>query len=458
MAHAVPLIIRQQEFFGSGRTRPLAFRRAALRALSRTLERHEAGLLEALRADLGKGSVEAYTAELGFVQSEVRHALTHVQDWMRPDPRRTPWLSRPGHSEVRSEPKGVVLILGPWNYPIGLMLAPLVGALAAGDCAVLKPSELAPRSAQALADLVASAFAPEHVQVVQGGVETAEALLKERWGHVFFTGSTRVGKTVMAAASATLSPVTLELGGKNPCVVWKDASLRTAAERIAWGKFLNAGQTCVAPDHVWVHCEVAPRFLEELKAAIARFYGAAPAQSPDYGRIINTAHFDRLTSYLRQGTLVQGGEHDRDSRFLAPSLLVDPPWDSPVMTEEIFGPVLPVGRFTDLDELLARLRTRPTPLAAYVFAHHREVQERVLRGLPSGGACLNDVVSHIFGPELPFGGRGESGMGAYHGRAGFETFSHCRSVLRRGWRGGKYRYPPFATPLTWIKRVYRWLT
>jgi aldehyde dehydrogenase (NAD+) len=457
VAEHTDLVALQRAFFDSGRTRPLAFRRTALHGLARALERREPELLAALRADLGKSAVEAYTSELGLVQAEIRHALKHLSEWSRPQNRRTPVLNLPGRSEVRPEPKGVVLILGPWNYPLSLVLTPLVGALAAGDCVVLKPSELAPRSAQALADLVGEAFAPEHCRTVLGGAETAEALLQEPWDHIFFTGSTRVGKRIMAAAAGRLTPVTLELGGKNPCVVWKDAPLRVAAERIAWGKFLNAGQTCVAPDHVWVHREVARPFLEALAGAVRKFYGPDPRRSPDYGRIVNLRHFDRLAAYLEQGVRVHGGGHEREALYIAPTVLTNPTRDAPVMTEEIFGPILPVLEFTDPDELLAHLRARPKPLAAYVFARSRRVQERLLEGIQAGGMCLNDVACHIFGPDLPFGGVGESGMGAYHGRTSFETFSHLKSVLRRAPWGGGLRNPPFTTPLALVKKVFPWL-
>ncbi|HNQ88019.1 MAG TPA: aldehyde dehydrogenase family protein [Verrucomicrobiota bacterium] len=452
------VIGRQRSFFLTGATRSLEFRRAQLARLREGLEAHEAALLGALHADLRKSPVDAYATEVGLVMGEIGHARRHLGRWMRPERRGTPWFAWPARGEVRSEPHGVALILGPWNYPCQLMLSPLVGALAAGNCAVLKPSEHAPRTAGALEQMVKETFPAEVVTVVSGGRETAEALLVEQFDVVFFTGSSGVGRAVMGAAARHLTPVILELGGKSPCLVAADAPLGTSARRIAWGKFLNAGQTCVAPDHILVDRRVAGALIEALRGAIRAFYGEDPQRSPDYGRIINRAHFDRLTGYLAEGRIVHGGGRDAADLYLEPTILADVPPGSKVMREEIFGPILPVMVCEGMDEAVAMLRGRPIPLALYLFTRDRGLQERVLAATQSGGVCVNDTVVHMIGAGLPFGGQGESGMGAYHGRSGFESFSHRRPVMRRALGfDPRLRYPPTQLTLAAMKRALRYL-
>jgi aldehyde dehydrogenase (NAD+) len=455
MEFASPLE-RQRKFFQTGATRPVAFRRAQLEKLRAALERHEAALLAALQADLGKSPFQGYASELGLAHAELRHALKNLARWTRPQRGRTPWFIAPARGWVQAEPYGVALILGPWNYPAQLLLTPLVSAIAAGNCTVLKPSELAPRTAEALAALVRETFAPEFVSIVTGGADTAAALLAERWDKIFFTGSTRVGRIVAGAAAKQLTPITLELGGKCPAIVCGDADLKLAAKRIAWGKFLNAGQTCVAPDFVLVQRGGRESFLAALRAAVEQFYGADARQSADYGRIGSAGHFARLVNFLRDGKVCLGGAHDAAERFLAPTILTDVAPDAPVMQEEIFGPILPVLEFDKLDDALALLRGRPTPLALYVFTADRSTEVRVLAELPSGGACVNDVVSQMVGTGLPFGGLGESGLGAYRGLAGFEAFSHRRAVVRRAtWLDTPFRYPPAPLSLAALKRAMR---
>ncbi len=449
---------RQRTFFQTGATRSVEFRRAQLERLAGALERHETALLSALQADLGKSPGQGYASEFGLVRMEIRHALRHLRRWAAPQRRRTPWFVAPARGWVQFEPFGVALILGPWNYPVQLLVSPLVSAIAAGNCAVLKPSELAPRTAKAITELMRDCFDEPLVTVVNGGPEVAEALLRERFDKVFFTGSTRVGRLVMAAAAKHLTPATLELGGKCPAIVCADAPVELAARRIAWGKFMNAGQTCVAPDFVLVAREARETFVAAMKRALHEFYGNDPARSEDYGRIVNQAHFERLVTYLRDGKAVQGGQHDVKKLFIAPTILADVSPDAAVMQEEIFGPILPVLEFDKLDAALALLRGKPTPLALYVFTRDRATEARVLTDARSGGACVNDVVSHMVGAGLPFGGLGESGMGAYHGRAGFEAFSHQRAVLRRAtWPDAPFRYPPQTLSLGGLKRAMRLL-
>ena len=449
---------RHRAFFQTGATRRLGFRHEQLEKLSTALKRNEASLLTALKADLGKSPFQGYSSELGLVQSEICHALHNLRKWAGPARRRTPWFVFPSRGWVQPQPFGVALILGPWNYPMQLLLTPLVSAIAAGNCIALKPSELAPRSAEAIAALVRENFAGEFISVANGGVEVAEALLRERFDKIFFTGSTRVGRMVMAAAAKHLTPVTLELGGKCPVIVCADADIELAARRLAWGKFLNAGQTCVAPDFVLVQRSVRDAFVAALKKSLLQFYGEDASRSADYGRIVNARHFERLVKYLGDGRVVHGGAHDARNLFMAPTILAGVLLDAPVMQEEIFGPILPVLEFDQLDEVFALLRDRPAPLALYVFTHDRATEARVLAEARSGGVCVNDVVSHMIGTGLPFGGLGESGMGAYHGRAGFEAFSHQRAVMRRAvWLDMPFRYPPQKISLVGLKRVFRFL-
>ena len=454
---AAVIIARQREFFRSGATLPEEFRRRQLHTLRDALTAREDVLLAALHADLRKSPHEAYAAEIGWVLGEIRHALRHLHAWMKPKRRSAPALAWPARAWVEPQPYGVALILGPWNYPLQLLLAPLVSAIAAGNCAVLKPSEHAPHTAQAVAELIRATFPPDYIALVQGDREVAEALLREKSDTIFFTGGTQAGRAVMAAAARHLTPVTLELGGRSPCIVCADAPIEITARRIVWGKFLNAGQTCVAPDHVWVERSAEPALLEALASAIRGFFGTDPQQSADYGRIIHRGHFERLRALLDAGEIAHGGRHDAADLFIEPTLLTKLPPDAAVLREEIFGPILPLRPFDRLDDVLAELRDEPPPLALYLFTADRAVQQRVLATTRSGGVCINDTISHILSRELPFGGLGESGMGAYHGEAGFDAFSHRRAVLRRSLAcDPTFRYPPPGAPLAVLKRLLRW--
>jgi aldehyde dehydrogenase (NAD+) len=444
--------------FDSGATRPAAFRLEALKSLEQAISASLDDLLEALRADLGKPPLEAYASEIGFVLADLAHARRHLRAWMRPARSRTPLLLLPGASEIRPQPRGVALILAPWNYPFQLALSPLVAAIAAGNTAVLKPSELAPRTSTALRRLITGCLPDGLCAVIEGGPETATRLLEEPFDHIFFTGGPAVGRIVMQAAARRLTPVTLELGGKSPALVCADADIPVAARRIAWGKFMNAGQTCTAPDYVLADRRILGPLLAELARAIGSFYGPDPRLSPDYGRIVNLRHFERLLRSLAGSRIVCGGEHDRNSLYLAPTVLTDVPEESPALAEELFGPILPVVPFDGLDDAVALARRHPNPLALYIFSKDRATQERLLAALPSGGACVNDTLTHMMNPRLPFGGIGESGMGAYHGKTGFDTFSHHRAVLRRGtWPDFRQRYPPLRIPLDKFKRILPFL-
>ena len=432
-------------FFETGRTRDYRFRVKQLNALGAALQRHAANLTEALRQDLDKPRMETVTSEIGVVRREIAHTLENLDVWMRTDRRRTPFVLWPARSEVTACPLGVVLIVGPWNYPVQLLLMPLVGAIAAGNCVVLKPSEDAPATAAAVAALVAETFAPEYISVVEGvgAAVVPELLLGQRFDHVFFTGSVAVGKKIMAMAAGHLTPVTLELGGKSPAVVLADADLDLTARRLAWGKFYNAGQSCVAPDYALVAEPVVEPLIAKLKEVIVRFYGTNPIESPDLGRIINARRFGVIESYLGQGRVRHGGRCDQARLRMEPTLLDQVDSASPVMREEIFGPVLPILPFGDVEEIRPVIQRNPQPLAAYFFAGDTKQADRLMAGIGFGGGCVNDTLIHFANGEVPFGGVGTSGMGRYHGRATFETFSHGRTLLRSpGWEL-PVRYPPY---------------
>ncbi len=451
------LIARQREFFRSGQTAARDFRRDRLIALRDAIEASEDTLLAALHADLRKNPHEAYAAEIGYTLGEIRQALKHLDRWMKPQRRKAPWLAWPATAEVRREPFGVALIVGPWNYPLQLLLAPLVSAIAAGNTAVLKPSELAPNTSAAVAELIRETFEENSVACVEGGRETSEALLREKFDKIFFTGGTAIGREVMAAAAKHLTPVTLELGGKSPCIVAADAPVEVTARRIVWGKFMNAGQTCVAPDFVLVQRDIAASLVDAMKSALRDFYGEDPQRSADYGRIVNERHFKRLVSLLEDGRILHGGGSDAADQYIEPTLLGDITWDSPVMRDEIFGPVLPVIEYDRIDDILPKLNDQPPPLALYLFTTDAAMREKVLARTRSGGVCVNDTVSHIIGRDLPFGGVGESGMGSYHGRAGFECFTHERAVMCRKFSPDPaFRYPPPKASLAALRKMMKW--
>jgi aldehyde dehydrogenase (NAD+) len=427
-----------------GRTRPGSWRRAQLEALKALLKKEESRIFEALWADLRKPRLEAYLTEVGFVIGEIDDALEHLERWMRPERKHTSLLAQPGRSWTIHDPLGVVLVIGAWNYPINLLLAPLVGALAGGNAAVLKPSEIAAHTSALMADLVPRYLDSEAVSVVEGGADETQALLDERFDLIFFTGGSHVGQIVLEKAAKHLTPVVLELGGKSPCLVDRDASLEVAARRIAWGRFSNAGQTCVAPDYVLVHEAVELELLAHLRAAVNAFYGDDPRVSPDYCRIVNDRNFERLSKLLRDGEVVCGGKAEAKERYIAPTILRRVSPEAPVMQDEIFGPILPVLTVSNMDAAIEFVTDRPKPLALYLFSNNEATQHKVVDRTSSGNACINDVIMHMVVPELPFGGVGDSGMGRYHGQWSFETFTHRKGVLSRMTHlDFPVRYPPY---------------
>jgi aldehyde dehydrogenase (NAD+) len=437
------IVDRTRDAFRAGTTKPLEWREATLRRLRDLVVEREADVLAALRTDLGKPAFEGWVTEVGFVVAELEHTLTHLRSWARPRRVPTPVVFQPGRSEIVPEPLGVVCVIAPWNYPLQLLVLPVAAAISAGNAVVAKPSEVAPATAAVMGELL-DALGTEAVTVVQGGVEETTELLAQRFDHVFYTGNGAVGRVVMKAAAEHLTPVTLELGGKSPAVVTKEAKVDLAARRIVWGKFVNAGQTCIAPDYVLVERDVHDRLVDALVAEIRRAYGDDPRSSRDYGRIVSDRHLGRLEKLLECGTVVTGGVVDHDDRYVAPTVVTGVTRDDPVMQEEIFGPILPVIAVDSVDDAAAFVRADDHPLALYVFTESDVEVDAVLAGTSSGGVCVNGTLFHITNPHLPFGGVGPSGMGAYHGKFGFDTFSHQRSVHRRSTSvDPPVLYPPY---------------
>lgn len=442
-----------KRFFESGRSAELPFRTTQLEALLAALKDFEEPITTALKEDLGKPAMETYVAEILNVKTEIKYFLKHLKRWSKRRAVGAPWYLWPAKCWVQPEPHGVALILSAWNFPIQLSLMPLVAAIAAGNCAVLKPSELAPRSAEVLRRILSERLEPGFVSVVCGDGNVAAALITQPFDFVFYTGGEAIGRRVAEAAGRNLAPCVLELGGKNPCIIEADAPIETTAKRVAWAKFMNAGQICLAPDQVWVHRSIYEPFLAAMTQAIRQFYGEDPKTSADYGRIVNERHFLRLVGYLSQGKIRAGGAHDAATRYIEPTLLADIPAGSAILSEEIFGPILPVQPYDDLNALLAELKTKPTPLALYLHTKSREIEAKVLKATRSGSVCVNDHVVQVTVHDLPFGGSGASGMGRYHGRSGFDTFSQQRSVMRQPWFwDNPLRYPPGAEKLPLIKR------
>ena len=450
------IVEQQREFFNREETRQLHFRKNALIRLRRNLKQREENLLEALEKDLGKSPYEAYATEIGLIYSEISYMLKHLNSLAQPKRVRTPLTAFPGKSVIYQQPYGVTLIMSPWNYPAQLTLIPLIGAIAAGNCAVVKPSAYAPETASVLADILGETFSDNYVYTVLGGRTANRNLLKQHFDYIFFTGGKEVGRTVMKAASEHLTPVTLELGGKSPCIVDETADIAAAARRIVWGKFINCGQTCVAPDYVLVHESVKERLLEAMVRNIEALYGQEPLCSRDYGRIVNRRHYDRLAGLLAKETPYYFGGYDEAACKIGPVILDDADWSSACMQEEIFGPVLPVLTFENLREVKDRLDLLPRPLALYLFTRDRRTEKAVMEGFSFGGGCVNDTVMHLASSKMPFGGIGESGMGAYHGKYSFRTFSHEKSVLKKGrFPDLPMRYAPYPKGLSLLKLFLR---
>ena len=432
---------KQKQFFRSGATLPLCFRRQMLRKLSDAMHQYEKPLAEALWTDLHKSYEEAYLTELSIVYGEIRNHLRHLSRWARAERKSSPLAIMPATSRIIKEPLGNTLIIAPWNYPVQLLLNPLVGAISAGCTAMLKPSPYVPNVSRVLTEMIRATFPEEYIAIVEGNREVNQMLLAERWDLIFFTGSPSLGKMVMEAAAKHLTPVVLELGGKSPCIIDKSANLEVAAKRVAWGKSLNAGQTCIAPDYLMIHEEVKDQFLKLLVKEWKHLLTKDPQKAKHFVRIVSDKALERLIGYLDNGTIYHGGKYDKATRYLSPTILTDVQENAPVMQEEIFGPIFPVMTFKDLDEVISFVNKREKPLALYYFGKD---DQKILRHTTSGGACVNDVIMHIVNHKVPFGGVGNSGMGAYHGKDSFLTFSHRRSVIKTPtWVDMPFRYMPY---------------
>ena len=423
------IVEAQRAYFRSGETLSLKHRQKALCTLSKALKLWESRIAEALWKDLHKSYEEAYMTELSIVLGEIDNHLRHLKRWMLPKPVGTPIKMMPSRSKVIAEPLGCSLIMAPWNYPVQLLLNPLVGAISSGCTAILKPSPYVPHVSKVLEQMIKESFRPEYIAIVQGNREVNTALLEQRFDIIFFTGSPDLGRKVMRAASEHLTPVVLELGGKSPCIVDKDANIAMAARRIAWGKSLNAGQTCIAPDYLLVHADVKEQLVSALKKEFTRLHGANPKEAKHFVRIVNERAFDRLVGYIQGADVVMGGEYDREERYIAPTLIDHVDVNSPIMQEEIFGPIFPIVTFSTTEEAIRFVTDREKPLALYYFGESKKNIRNVLKHTSSGGACINDTIMHIANENLPFGGVGQSGMSAYHGKESFKVFSHYRAVV-----------------------------
>ncbi|KAL6063091.1 NAD(P)-dependent benzaldehyde dehydrogenase [Balamuthia mandrillaris] len=470
---SIPDVVKSlRKAFASGKTKSADWRRENLKGVKHMLEENEEVFLAALNKDLGRCKTESILSEILLTKREAEHAIANLKNWMHPTKVSTPLaqVKLLSSSAIQTQPLGVVLIIAPWNYPLNLVLAPLIGAIAAGNAVLVKPSEVASHTAQAITTLLPKYLDEEAIKVINGAVPETKALLQEKFDHIFFTGSTQVGKIVMRAAAEHLTPVTLELGGKSPCIVDEEIDLDATCRRIVWGKFWNAGQTCIAPDYLLVHKKVEEKFMQKLLATVQDFFGDNPKESPDFGRIINTNHVQRLQSYLQELSLTKesedggsssekqkddeeaaqpkllcGGEIIEEERYISPTIVKDPPMQSKLMQEEIFGPILPVITVKDVDEAIEIINSKPKPLSLYLFTRNPKSTEQVLENTSSGGALINDTLMHFTTSSLPFGGVGDSGMGAYHGKASFDAFSHHRSVLDKTTHlDFAMRYPPYS--------------
>ncbi len=456
----IPEILnKQREFFKTHTTQSVAFRKKSLLLLRDKLEAKEEEICDALFQDFKKPKFESILTETAIVNKELKFTLKNIEKWAKPKKVKPSLLNFPSKDYIYSEPYGNVLIIAPWNYPYQLALAPLVNAIAAGNTVVLKPSELTPKTSRLIAEIIAEIFDPAHVTVVEGGVEESQQLLAQKWDYIFFTGSVKVGKIVAKAAAEHLTPVTLELGGKNPCIIDETANISLSAKRIVWGKFVNAGQTCIAPDYVLIHKEVKEDFVNCLRKEIGLAYGENPQESSDYARIINSSNYDRLTKMLKNESIAIGGITDVNTTYIAPTVIDEPNYlESEVMKDEIFGPILPIISYMEENELAVIMNNYAKPLSLYIFSNRKKFIDIILKKFSFGGGTVNDTIIHFVNHRLPFGGVGESGIGAYHGRKSFDVFSHKKAIVKRGnWIDPPIRYAPYGTKINFIKKLLKWI-
>lgn len=457
MSHQ-PQVDAMNAFFDTDATKDIKFRKKQLKSLRKEIKKREADILKALNQDLGKGKVEGYASEIGIILKSISMFLKELKNYSKPESMNTPMLQFPAKSYVVREPLGTVLIIGPFNYPFQLIMEPLIGAIAAGNCAVVKPSELTPNTSQVIAEIITAAFEPNYVTTVLGEKDVTSALLKEKFDFIFFTGSTKVGQIVYEAASKHLTPVALELGGKSPTIIDETANIKVAAERIAFGKFMNAGQTCVAPDYILIDRKVKDKFIKAMRNTITEFYGKDIERSEDFSRIVNDSHFKRLSGLIDSAAdrIVLGGQTNADSRYIEPTLIDEVTLSDDVMQEEIFGPILPIITFDSRDEVFDIVRTFDKPLALYVFSEDSDFVKTVFKRLSFGGGCVNDTLMHVSNPYLPFGGVGPSGIGTYHGKYSFDLFSHQKAYMTKSTKlETGLLFPPYKGKFKYIRQLYK---
>ena len=456
MSNFHDLVQNQKEMFHAGKTMTYTYRIHQLQKLQEMLNRYEPRIYESLHKDLNKSTYEVLTTEFGFLQQEINYTIKHLREWMQPKKVKTPNSHKGAKSLIYKQPYGVTLIISPWNYPLNLALSPLIGAIAAGNTAIIKPSELTPYTSDLLEEMIKETFEEKYITVIQGDREVSQQLLDLPFDYIFFTGSVPVGKIVMEKASQQLIPLTLELGGKSPCIVDRDAKIEYAARRIVWGKFVNAGQTCVAPDYLLVQESIKQKLLDQIKIEIEKMYTSNPMESGEYTKIINKNHFDRLVNYFDEGEIYYGGESDRTNQLINPTIIDQVNWGSKIMQEEIFGPLLPVLTFDKLEEVHDHIEHSRNPLALYYFSENEKNQEWVIRNLSFGGGCINDTMMHLGNNQLPFGGIGTSGIGKYHGKYSFDTFTHEKSVLKQTTAFDlAFRYPNSKMGRKILKKLFK---
>lgn len=456
MSEYLDSLENQRAYFQTGATKSFNYRIRQLEQLKSLLKENEKELIDAVYADFKKPAFETFGTEIGLIISEINYAVKHLEEWIKPIKVATSLVNFPSQNYILKEPFGSVLIIAPWNYPIQLSLLPLVGALASGNTAIIKPSELTPHTSELIEKLIGDYFEPNSVIVFNGGVDVSTKLLELPFDYIFFTGSTRVGKIIMAKAAERLTPVTLELGGKTPCIVDETADLEVTAKRIVWGKFVNAGQTCVAPDYLLVKESIKDELIEHLKSVIISLYGSNIKESPDYPRIITTDHFNRLVGFLEGEKIVFGGETDADTHYISPTIIDEVTWDHELMKDEIFGPILPILTYTDLEDIVTQVRKAPRPLALYLFTSNDATEKFILENISFGGGAINDTIAQLGNHNLSFGGVGASGFGSYHGKASFDSFSHQKSIMKKSFLVDvPVRYAPYEGKMKWLKTIFR---
>ena len=452
-------IDEQENYFKNGKTLPISKRKKLLKNLKKEILANEKEIFDVLKKDLRKSNYETYLTEIGILITEIDLFLKNIDNWAKPKKVKSSLLSFPSSDYVYSEPYGKILIISPWNYPFQLAILPTMSAVAAGNTVVLKPSEHAPHTSKLIKDIIEKVFEKSHVLVIEGAAETASKLLEYRWDYIFFTGSVRIGKIVAAAAAKTLTPITLELGGKNPCIIDDTIDLKLAARRIVWGKFVNAGQTCIAPDFLIVKNNIKDKLIAELLSEIKRAYGENPENSEDYPRIVNKTNLSRLSNLIEGANIVYGGKYNIDTCYFSPTIIDEPKIESPLMAEEIFGPILPVISYDNENEIENLILKYEKPLALYVFSTNNKFSEKIIRKYSFGGGAINDTIIHCGNPNLPFGGVGHSGIGAYHGKASFDLLSHKKSIIKKGnWLDVKIRYAPYDGKLNTVKKFFKFFS